>query len=461
MENIDPISKRLVSEFFDPDNIFAQKLNKKIKGEYNKDIIIKFGVDPTRPDIHLGHAVVFRFLRKMQDFGCKVVFLVGDFTASIGDPTGKSKVRPELDQVEIEKNMKTYLNQVGHILKTDPKVFSWIRNSDWFIAVEDIIPNSDDKVSLSVRKAGINFNADIPTNSFVGKAVIYMNTRMQLNYLKKEDIRSVTMRGLLWTLRHITYQKLISRDMFQDRIKKGEELFVHEMLYPVLQGIDSFILSQIYGSCDLEIGGTDQTFNMLMGRDVMKINGIEPQSVISCNILRGTDGKEKMSKSLGNYISIKEPASEIFGKVMSIPDNLIEEYFNLCTEISDEKIKEMIVSIGNGTNPRDIKIILAESITELLCGKNKAVSAKEAFLNVFSKKEFPEDAIFIKAKKGDKLSDLLVLQNIIESKSEFRRLVDSGAVSEYPDIKITDHNIMLSHPMKLRIGKKTFVVVEI
>lgn len=455
------LKSRLIAELFDPDGLFAEKLAKKVKGEYKNDIIIKFGVDPTRPDIHLGHAIVFRFLRKMQDLGCKVVFLVGDFTARIGDPTGKSKVRPEIDQEEIENNMRTYLEQVGKILRTDENVFSWIRNSDWFIAVEDIIPGLQDKVTLSVKKAGLNFNAEIPTNSFVGKAILYMNTRMQSKVLNKEEIRSITMRGLLWTLRHITHQKLISRDMFQDRIKSGEELFMHEMLYPVLQGIDSYILSQIYGSCDLEIGGTDQTFNMLIGRDVMKINGVDPQAVISCKLLKGTDGKDKMSKSMDNYISITEPASEIFGKIMSIPDSLIEEYFYLCTELEDSKVGEILSSLNSNINPRDIKLELARQIVSMYHGENSAVSAKEAFLNVFSKKEFPEDALVVKASKEDKIGDVLVHNKIVESKSEFRRFVDSGAISEYPDKKIKDTNEVVGQSRKLRIGKKTFVVIEV
>ncbi len=460
MNEKEVLKSRVVAEFFDPDNSFANKLEKKIKGEYSGDIVIKFGVDPTRPDIHLGHAIVFRFLRKMQDLGCKVIFLVGDFTARIGDPTGKSKVRPEIDQKEIEENMKTYLEQVGKVLRTDESVFSWIRNSDWFIAVEDIIPG-DERITLTVKKAGFSFDAEIPSNSFVGKSVLYTNTRMQSKILDKQEIRSVTMRGLLWTLRHITHQRLISRDMFQDRIKSGEELFMHEMLYPVLQGIDSYILSQIYGSCDLEIGGTDQTFNMLMGRDVMKINGVAPQSVVSCRILRGTDGKEKMSKSLDNYIAINEPASEMFGKIMSIPDSLMQEYLELCTEAPQDEIIKMISAIQSGTNPRDIKLELARQVVSMYHDENIALSAKEAFLNVFGKKEFPEDAVVIKSSASEKIVDVLVSNGLVESKSEFRRLVESGAVSEFPDKKIKDPNEMVLSTRKLKIGKKTFVVIEI
>ncbi len=454
-------SDKEVEEFFDPDGVFANKIKAKKEGKYNKDIVIKFGVDPTRPDIHLGHAVVFRFLRKMQDIGCKVIFLVGDFTARIGDPTGKSKVRPEIEQAEIEKNMKTYLEQVGKILRTDKEVFSWIRNSDWFYGVEDIVPGIGDKVTMNVKKAGIAFDAEIPANSFIGKAALFENTRMQSSVLSRKQIVSITVRGLLWTLRHITHQRLISRDMFQDRLKKGEELYMHEMLYPVLQGIDSFVLAQIYGSCDLEIGGTDQTFNMLIGRDIMKINETAPQAVISCKILKGLDGKEKMSKSLDNYIAINEEPTEIFGKVMSIPDELIEEYYSLCTNLDEQEIDSKIQEIKNGKNPKDIKVNLAKEIIKVYYGNKEAESSALSFENVFSKGKFPEDSKIIEAGKEEKICDVLVSNKIVASKSEYRRLVEGGAVTDLPDYKIENTDELIGNKeRKLRIGKKIFVVVK-
>jgi tyrosyl-tRNA synthetase len=452
---------REMEEFFDPEGIFANKIKAKKEGKYNKDIVIKFGVDPTRPDIHLGHAVVFRFLRKMQDLGCKVVFLVGDFTARIGDPTGKSKVRPEIEQAEIESNMKTYLEQVGKILRTDKNVFSWIRNSDWFYGVEDIVPGIGDKVTMNVKKAGIAFDAEIPSNSFIGKAALFENTRMQSSVLSRKQIVSITVRGLLWTLRHVTHQRLISRDMFQDRLKKGEELYMHEMLYPVLQGIDSFVLAQIYGSCDLEIGGTDQTFNMLIGRDIMKINETEPQSVISCKILKGLDGKEKMSKSLDNYIAINEEPTEIFGKVMSIPDELIEEYYRLCTNLSEQEIESKIQQIKNGKNPKDVKLNLAKEIIKVYYSDKEAESSALSFENVFSKGEFPEDAKIIEAGKDEKICDVLVSNNIVPSKSEYRRLAEGGAVTDFLSNKIEDVGELVGEKeRKLRIGKKIFIVIR-
>ena len=213
---------RAVSDFIDGNDSFKNKLEKKIKGEYSKDIIIKFGVDPTRPDIHIGHAVILRKLRQLQEIGCKVVFLVGDFTAQIGDPTGKSKVRPELDQKQVEKNMKSYLEQVGNILLTDEKHFSWIRNSHWFTSVSDIILPNNAKLEIGIKHDDKEVKVPMAANSFIGKAFYYQKHNMQLTHLKRKEVLAITLRGILWTLRHITHSQLIARDMFQERIKKGE-----------------------------------------------------------------------------------------------------------------------------------------------------------------------------------------------------------------------------------------------
>lgn len=451
LAEIKDLLQRSSEEFFDPDNSLLSKIEKKLKGESDKEIIIKFGVDPTRPDIHLGHAVVFRTLRKLQDLGCKVVFLVGDFTARIGDPTGKSKVRPELDQIEIEKNMRSYLEQVGKILDLDKNKFSWIRNSDWFQSVTDIAPGPWQMFGIT----------PVNPNSFVGKALHFERTRMQLTHLKREEVVGITLSTFLWTLRHITHQRLIARDMFQDRIAKNEELYMHEMLYPALQGIDSFVIAKLYGSCDLEVGGTDQTFNMLMGRDVMKANNLEPQSVISFTLLRGTDGKEKMSKSLDNYIAINDAPSEMFGKVMSVPDTLIEEYFKLCTDVDLKEVEGLIQSISQGENPKNIKMRLAEEIVKIYWGNKAAESARASFDSTFSKGEFPLDAQIIEANEGDKICDVLVEREIISSKTEFRRLCESGAVTIYPDQKITEPNTVLEKgELKIKIGKKIFIVLK-
>ncbi|MDZ7726536.1 MAG: tyrosine--tRNA ligase [Candidatus Campbellbacteria bacterium] len=342
---IETVLSRGVETFIDPDGSFKQKLTDKVKGEYDKDIVVKLGVDPTRPDIHLGHAVGLRKLRKFQELGCKVVFIVGDFTAQIGDPTGKNKVRPEVQQKEVESNMKTFLEQIGKILILDKTTFSWIRNSDWFLSPEDLAAAPKSRVKLNTTIEGKKATANIPANSFVGKALYFESSRMQKTHLKKEQIYAITLRSFLWTLKHTTHAQLIERDMFKNRLEDGEELYMHEMMYPILQGIDSYMLAKIYGSCDLEIGGTDQTFNMLQGRNVMRANKTDPQAVLSFDLIEGTDGSEKMSKSSDNYISITDAPNDMYGKVMSIKDHSIGNYFRLAalTPLRDvEKIEKDI-----------------------------------------------------------------------------------------------------------------------
>jgi len=399
---IEELFERGAEEFIDPEGKFKEKLLKKAKEEYEKDIIVKFGVDPTRPDIHLGHAVVFRKLRKFQDLGCKVVFLVGDYTAQIGDPTGRSKIRPEIEQKEVEANMKTYLDQVGKILRTNKKSFSWIRNSDWFTAITDLELPKGDKVKMSFEKEGKKTEIDFDANSFVGKAAVFEKTRMQGAVAGFKGLISViTLKSLLWTLKHITHSRLVERDMFQERIKGGKELFMHEMLYPVLQGVDSFVISEIYGSCDLEIGGTDQTFNMLMGRDILKINKKEQQAVMSLELLEGTDGKEKMSKSLDNYIAITDEPNDMYGKIMSLPDTSIVNYFNLCTYTPQEEIKKIESEMKKGKmNPKDAKMRLAREIVVIYHGEDKAEQAEQNFIKTFQKGGLPEDLEEIIVQQG-------------------------------------------------------------
>ena len=450
-KKLDSIFTRGVGLFVDPENSFRKKVIAKAEGKYDKDIVIKFGVDPTRPDIHLGHAVILRKLRQLQDMGCKVIFLIGDYTAQIGDPTGKSQTRPEVEQKEIEANMKTYLDQVGKILRTDEKTFSWIRNSDWFYGVADIfIPEA---VTVTQDGKSLTF----PPNSFLSKAAVFDQTRMQRTHLKRNGIESLTFRGLLWTLRHISHGRLIQRDMFQKRIESGEELYMHEMLYPVLQGIDSFILSRIYDSCDLEVGGTDQTFNMLMGRDVMKINHAEEQSVLSFELLVGTDGKEKMSKSLDNYIAITDEPSDMYGKVMSVPDSALESYFELCTYTPMEMVNEILGKIEKGGNPRDAKMRLAKEIVSIYHGEAEAVKAEENFVNTFQKGGIPEDLPIIVA-AADAFETVKRFFAGEKSNTEIRQLFEQGAISR------DDKKLELKDGVKagdiLKVGKKTWFKVK-
>lgn len=463
-KEIEEIFSRGVGTFTDVDGVFKEKLLKKTKGEYPKDIIIKLGVDPSRPDIHLGHAVVLRKLRQFQDLGCKVVFLVGDFTARIGDPSGKSKTRPEIEQIEVDKNAKTYIDQVGKILRTDKHLFSWIRNSDWFTNITDLNLPDNYNVDMDVTVDGKTTKIKIPPNSFVGKAVVFEQTRMQVRDLGLKDrISVITILNVLWGLRHITHSRLIDRDLFQERIRAGQELYMHEMLYPVFQGIDSFVLSQIYGSCDLEIGGTDQTFNMLMGRDVMRANKIEPQAVLSIEILPGLDGKEKMSKSLDNYVAITDVPAEMFGKIMSIPDSAIATYFELSTYTPLSEIKEIEKKIKDTKyNPRDIKLRLAHEIVSIYHGERVAGSAEKDFIETFSKSNEPKDIETVNGVIGTKIFDTLAIQNVVSSKTEWRRLVKEGAVFHFETgKKIGSIEATISGPeTTLRIGKHRFIKIK-
>jgi tyrosyl-tRNA synthetase len=455
-DKINEILTRGVGEFIDPEGIFRKKLETS-----PEKIVIKFGVDPTRPDIHLGHAVVFRKLRQLQDIGCKVVFLIGDYTGQIGDPTGKSKVRPELEQTEIENNMKTFTDQVGKILNTKNKnLFSWIRNSDWFTAITDIIAPVGQKLEwVSPSKIKIS---NINANSSFGKLLIFEKTRMQINEAKKKELLVITLRSFLWSLKHITHSRLIERDMFKNRIKNGEELYLHEMMYPVLQGIDSFAISHIYGSCDIEVGGTDQTFNMLMGRDIMKMNKKEPQAVLAFKLLEGTDGKEKMSKSLDNYIGITDEPIDMYGKIMSIPDSSIGNYFELCTFTTLKEVENIRKGVINGSiHPKEAKMDLAKQVVSIYHGEKEAKQAQDNWEKTFSKKEIPENVLEIKANKEDLLVDVLLKNKIVESKTDFRRLIDNGAITNMEtEIKVASHTDRVVSGT-YRIGKKRFCKINI
>ena len=452
MTTIEELFSRGVSSYIDPDNTFRKKIEGKIAGTYTGDVIIKLGVDPTRPDIHIGHAVILRKLRQFQDIGCKVVFLIGDYTTQIGDPTGKSKVRPEISQAEIEANMYTYLTQVGKVLKTTPDVFSWIRNSDWFLNVTDIEPSARARISLN--------SLVINPSSFVGKAVIFEETRMQKTALKRPNIQTVSLSRVLSTLRHITHARLIERDMFQKRLNSNNELYMHEMLYPVLQGIDSSVIATIYGSCDLEIGGTDQHFNMLIGRDVMKLNKQPEQAVMSLDILEGLDGKEKMSKSLDNYVGITDEPNDMFGKIMSIPDVLIPRYFKLAAYTPIAEIAEIEKGLkSESLHPRDTKMRLAKEITAIYHGEKLAQSAQDSFVNTFSKGNIPEKVPEVVLAPEATAIDALISAECVPSRAEARRLIEAGGLTNLDtDTKVIHPNISLPRGV-YRAGKHRFFKV--
>jgi len=251
--------------------------------------------------------------------------------------------------------------------------------------------------------------------------------------------------------------------MFQDRLKKHEELFVHELLYPVLQGIDSYMISSIYGNCDMEIGGTDQTFNMLLGRDIMKINKKPSQAVMSIKILEGLDGKEKMSKSLNNYVAITDKPEDMYGKIMSIPDSSIINYFILCTYTPEADIKDIKKNMESGSvSPKNIKMRLAKEITAIYYGEEKAKEAESCFKNVFEMEQIPENIPEITAEKNSSLADLLVECSLVKSKGEFRRLISEGAITNIETKeKLTDPSVKITTDHCLRVGKKRFIRIKL
>jgi tyrosyl-tRNA synthetase len=361
----------------------------------------KMGLDPTSPDIHLGHAVGLRILRKMQELGHEIVVIVGDYTARIGDPSGRSKTRPPLEPEAIDANAKTYLAQVGKIL--DVKKIDLEKNSKW--------------------------------------------------------LSKLTFADLIKLATNFTVARTLERDDFAKRYKEGIEIYLHELLYPLMQAYDSVAIK-----ASVEMGGTDQTFNMLAGRELQKKMGLPEQSVISCPLLVGLDGVNKMSKSLGNYIGITESAESMYGKVMSIPDALIMSYFELATEMPPEEIKIVKKKMDEGENPRDIKMQLAREIVSLYHKYPAAADqAEKTFINVFQKREVPDDVktIFSLIQKQT-LSQLLVWVGFASSKSDAVRTIEQGGVKIDGNI-IKDPNkifVLDKKGVLIQKGKRHFVRVN-
>lgn len=364
------------------------------KLQSGKKLRIKIGVDPTSTDIHLGHAVAIRVMKALQDDGHKIIFLIGDYTAKIGDPSGKNSTRPVLTDAEIKKNAKTYFDQVGKIL--DLKKTEIRYNSEWY--------------------EKLNFN------------------------------------DILQLAGKFTVAQIIERDDFEVRMKRGQDVSMSELLYPIMQAYDSVILK-----ADIEFGGSDQKFNMLAGRVLQRKMGQPPQDLVLVKLLVGTDGREKMSKSLGNHIGINEPANSIFGKVMSIPDTLIIPYFELCTTLSQRDIQNYKHLIAEGENPKNIKIKLAQEIVTLYHSKEKALEAKEEFENVFVKKELPKEMKEIKLAGNFKPIALLIATGAVTTNSEARRLVTQGALKiDQEKISDPDSEIAVRKNMTISVGKKRF-----
>lgn len=370
-----------------------EKLQKSITE--NEPLKIKLGLDPSAADIHLGHAVVLRKLKQIQDLGHEVTIIIGDFTGMIGDPTGKSKARKQLTREEVERNAKTYTDQMFKILdKNKTKV---LFNSTWL--------------------EGLNF-----------KDVIELASKY-------------------------TLARMLEREDFKNRFVNEKPLSLHEFFYPLMQGYDSVQLK-----CDIEMGGRDQRFNVLMGRHLQKEYNIEPQIALFMPLLEGIDGKEKMSKSLNNYIGISEEPEVMFTKVMRVPDDLIIKYFNLCTDISKDEVDVIEKKIKNGTNPRDIKLELAFEITKLYNGENGAIKGKEYFNSVIQNGNIPEDIKEVLLEEDDLLG-ILIKGEVTKSRGEGRRLLLGGA------IKINGDKIQEIATLKdgdiVSVGKNTFLKIKI
>ncbi len=349
---------------------------------------IKAGFDPTAPDIHLGHTVLLRKMRQFQDLGHEVYFLIGDFTARIGDPTGKSVLRKTLTKEEIADNAKTYKKQVGKILDLDKvKV---VFNSEWF-------------TKMSVAE--------------------YLGLTM-----------------------HVTVSQMLQREDFKKRLDNQQDVSLLEFMYPVLQGYDS-----VYFKADIELGGTDQIFNLLVGRDMQKDFAQEPQVVLTMPLLEGTDGINKMSKSLGNYVAINEEPQEMFGKIMSVSDELMFKYYTLLTDENLDEIKKL--------HPKEAKVKLAKLIIAQYHGQKEARDAASEFDRVFGSKELPQDIPAYKIESEKLVVDICVESGLVKSKNETRRLIQQGGI-EFEGKKISDIAAKINSSGVLKIGSRRFLKIE-
>lgn len=387
--------KRGVFELL-PEDEFLEKLKKSYKED--KPLKIKLGADPSRPDIHLGHSVVLNKLRILQNFGHEVYFLIGDFTARIGDPTGKSKTRPILTDDEVKKNAITYTEQIGKIL--DISKTKIVFNNEWLERLGPI-----DMINLMAK---------------------------------------------------VTVSSLLERDDFSKRYKAQEAIYMHEFVYPLMQGYDS-----VHLETDLELGGTDQTFNLLMGRHLQKQFGKEPQCILTLPILEGTDGVNKMSKSLDNYISLNDSATDMFGKLMSISDELMIRYYELLSFRSADEVANIVKGLKEGTvHPMNAKKDLASEITDFY-HKGEGEIERKKFEERFSKNKIPDDIQEVEVLAGEiKLLDLLTSLGFITSNGEGRRLIKQNALKvDFKNHNSEVLNIEASKEYILKLGKLRMVKI--
>lgn len=394
-KNIDKqleLIKRGAVEIIQTDEL-KKKLEKAIKT--NKQLVIKAGFDPTAPDIHLGHTVLLRKMRHFQDIGHKVVFLIGDYTAMIGDPSGVSKTRPHLTKEEVKENAKTYERQISKV--------------------------------LDINRLSIRFNSE---------------------WLGKMDITKIAE-----LMSRYSVQRMLERDDFSNRYKQQKNITMLEFLYPLLQGYDSVALE-----ADVELGGSDQKFNLLVGRNVQGVYGQEPQIVITMPLLEGTDGVDKMSKSLGNYVGINEQAKDMFGKLMSISDELMYKYYELLTDEDVAKIKSDVTS--GKLHPKDAKINLAKIIVTQYHDGKEAIRQDEEFDRAFKDKGFPQDiklvTIPISAQQSIALVSLLAdNMHIVSSRGEAKRKIQEGAVEiDGNKVAVVNFVFVEDREYQIRVGKK-------
>ena len=371
----------------------------------NRPLRIKLGLDPSAPDIHIGHAVVLRKIRQLQDLGHIAVIIIGDYTGMIGDPTGKSKTRKQLSKEDVKHNAETYMEQIFKIIDRNRTEVHF--NSEWLSKM-----NFGDVIELAAK---------------------------------------------------CTVARMLERDDFNNRYTNHLPLSVHEFFYPLMQAYDSVAIK-----ADIELGGTDQTFNILMGRNIQRDYGQEPQLTLFMPLLEGIDGVEKMSKSLGNYIGISEEPAVIYEKTMKIPDDKIIKYFNLCTDRHPKDVAKIQKMLDDGANPRDIKMILAHEITELYMGKEAADEAEERFKLVYQKNQIPDDAptLDITPNGNDKLGEVLINElvstGVFKSKSEIRRLFIQGGVQLNGD-KVQDISAIssLNTGDSIKVGKNKYFILNV
>lgn len=380
------------------DFISDEEMLEKLKS--GKQLRIKLGVDPSRPDLHLGHAVVLRKLKLFQELGHKVVLIIGDFTARIGDPSGRSKTRPMLTKEEVIENAKTYTEQVFMLLDKEKTEVRF--NGEWF-----------DKMNF-------------------------------------EDVLKLASK--------LTVARMLERDDFNKRYKENQPISISEFLYPLAQGHDSIMID-----ADVEMGGSDQLFNLLMGRRLLEEAGKKPQIVMTMPLIEGTDGHLKMSKSYDNYIGFTDTPKDMFGKIMSIPDTLIIKYMKYLTNIDPEQIKKYEDQMEkNEVNPRDIKMFLGIEIIKMFHSEEVANDAKEQFIKVFQKNDIPDDIEDLETVPEINIVDLVENSKVLSSKSEIKRLIKQGGV-KIDDEKVDDfkQELVLKGGEILRIGKRNFFKIKI